>query len=52
MHVIVIAMHSQHIDYLGIFIQFIFAAGFVVTTMVVTHLIGPKRKTEQKLENF
>jgi NADH-quinone oxidoreductase subunit A len=39
-------------DYAPIGIQLIFAAGFVATIMVVTHLIGPKRKTAEKLENF
>jgi len=28
------------------------ALGFVVVTMVVTHLIGPKRKTKDKLVAF
>jgi len=40
------------IDYLPIMIQSFVVLGFVVTTMVVTHLLGPKRKTKQKLENF
>ena len=39
-------------DYAPIGIQIIFAAGFVATIMLVTHLIGPKRKTADKLENF
>lgn len=39
-------------DYAPIGIQLIFAAGFVATIMIVTHLIGPKRKTADKLENF
>ena len=39
-------------DYAPIGIQIIFAAGFVATMMIVTHLIGPKRKTADKLENF
>jgi len=43
---------SNSIDYLALVIQFIVAAGFVVTTMVVTHIVGPKRKTSDKLENF
>ncbi len=40
------------IDYLPIMIQSFVVLGFVVTTMVATHLLGPKRKTKQKLENF
>jgi len=39
-------------DYLPIFIQFLVAAGFVVTTMVATHYLGPKRKSKLKLETF
>src|SRR5207249_899643 len=35
-----------------IVIQFIVAAGFVVTTMVATHLLGPKRKSKIKNETF
>jgi NADH-quinone oxidoreductase subunit A len=33
-------------------IQSFVVIGFVITTMLVTHYIGPKRKTRQKLENF
>ena len=39
-------------NYLPIILQFIVAAGFVVTTMFVTHLLGPKRKSKIKLEAF
>lgn len=39
-------------DYFPIILQLIAALGFVVVTMVFTHLIGPKRKTADKLENF
>ena len=39
-------------DYVLIFIQFLVAAGFVVTTLFVTHMLGPKRKTAEKLESF
>ncbi|HYK47093.1 MAG TPA: NADH-quinone oxidoreductase subunit A [Parafilimonas sp.] len=39
-------------DYAPIGIQLLFAAGFVATIMIVTHLIGPRRKTAEKLENF
>ncbi|KAA3436048.1 NADH-quinone oxidoreductase subunit A [Rufibacter hautae] len=35
-------------DYLPIVIQFVAALGFVVFSMVVTHLIGPKRKSQVK----
>jgi NADH-quinone oxidoreductase subunit A len=43
---------SSSIDYLAIFIQFLVAAGFVITTITVTHMVGPKRKTADKLESF
>jgi NADH-quinone oxidoreductase subunit A len=39
-------------NHIGIFIQAMFALGFVVLVMVLTHVIGPKRKTDQKLANF
>lgn len=32
--------------------MFVVAAGFVITTMVATHVLGPKRKTKTKLESF
>ena len=43
---------SQTADFFPIFIQFLVAAGFVVTTMVATHFLGPKRKSKLKLETF
>jgi NADH-quinone oxidoreductase subunit A len=39
-------------DYLPIAIQLIFAAGFVALVLGVTHLLGPKRNTDEKLKNF
>src|SRR6516165_7389364 len=39
-------------DYAPIGIQLVFAAGFVATIMVATHLLGPTRKTADKVENF
>jgi len=39
-------------DYIPIGIQLLFAIGFVATMMVLTHMVGPKRKTSDKLENF
>src|SRR6266487_746372 len=39
-------------DYIPIAIQLLFAVGFVATMMVLTHMVGPKRKTTDKLENF
>lgn len=39
-------------DYVPILIQLIVAAGFGVGTIVITHLIGPKVRTENKLGAF
>lgn len=39
-------------DYFPIAIMFVVAIGFVVTTIFVTHLLGPKRKSEIKLDTF
>ena len=39
-------------SYFPILLQLIVAVGFVVTTMLVTHLLGPKRKSKVKLESF
>jgi len=43
---------SAPIDYLPIVLIFLVAMGFVVTTLVATHLLGPKRKTKIKLDSF
>jgi len=43
---------NSPVDYLPIVLMFIVALGFVVTTMVATHLLGPKRKTKIKLDSF
>lgn len=40
------------VEYLPIVLMFLMAAGFVAVTMVVTHWLGPKRKTKVKLESF
>lgn len=40
---------SNSIDYVAILIQFGVAAGFVVATIISTHLLGPRRKTSEKL---
>ncbi|HMH34435.1 MAG TPA: NADH-quinone oxidoreductase subunit A [Puia sp.] len=39
-------------NYLPIGIQLLFASGFVATILVVTHLLGPRRSTDEKLKNF
>ncbi|MCZ4224255.1 NADH-quinone oxidoreductase subunit A [Pedobacter rhodius] len=43
---------STAIDFLPIIFQVVVALGFVVTTLVATHFLGPKRKTSDKLETF
>ena len=40
------------LNYAPIALMFVLAAGFVGLTMVVTHWLGPKRKTKIKLESF
>ncbi len=45
-------MQSNYSDYLPIVFTFLVAAGFVVTTMVVTHILGPKKKSKIKLDTF
>jgi NADH-quinone oxidoreductase subunit A len=39
-------------NYLPIGIQLIFAAGLIASIMVLTHLLGPKRVSDEKLQNF
>lgn len=43
---------STPLDYLPVVLMFLVAFGFVATTMVATHLLGPKRKTKIKLDSF
>lgn len=43
---------STPVSYLPIIFQIIVALGFVVVTMIATHLLGPKRKTKDKLTPF
>ena len=45
-------MNSTTLDFLPIVITFIVAAGFVGTTMFVTHLLGPKRRSKTKQDVF
>lgn len=39
-------------SWLPIALQFLFAAGMIGTLMIVTHLLGPSRKTQDKLQSF
>lgn len=43
---------SVPVDFLPIIFQVIVALGFVVVTLVATHFLGPKRKTDDKLSTF
>lgn len=40
------------IDYLPIVFMFLVALGFVVTTIIATHFLGPKRKSKVKDDVF
>jgi len=39
-------------SYFPVGLQILFAVGLIVFLMVVTHLLGPSRKTSDKLQNF
>jgi NADH-quinone oxidoreductase subunit A len=43
---------NSSINYLPIFLQLLVAVGITVLMMTGTHLLGPKRKTAEKLKNF
>jgi NADH-quinone oxidoreductase subunit A len=43
---------QSFIEYFPILLMFGVALGFVVVTMLATHLLGPKRNTQTKLEAF
>lgn len=43
---------NSSLNYLPIGIQFLFAIVFVGAMMAITHFLGPKRNTSDKLENF
>jgi NADH-quinone oxidoreductase subunit A len=43
---------SSSANYFPIGIQFLFAIGFIAVMMGATHLMGPKRSTSDKLQNF
>jgi len=44
--------NSNLSSYLPVLFMFIAALGFVVTTMLATHLLGPKKKSPIKSEAF
>ena len=43
---------SSPLDYLPIVLMFLVALGFVITTMLASHWLGPKHKTKIKLDSF
>ena len=45
-------MQNSTADYIPIVITFLVAAGFVGTTLFVTHILGPKRRSKVKMESF
>lgn len=45
-------VQSTPVNYLPIIFQMLVALGFAVGTMAVTHMIGPKRRTADKLTPF
>jgi NADH-quinone oxidoreductase subunit A len=52
MYFLQIAETNSAANYLPIGLQFFIAIGIVVLMMVLTHLLGPKRNTSDKLQNF
>ncbi len=45
-------MQTTQIDYLPILIQLLLAVGFVVTTIIISSFLGPKRSSSNKDKNF
>jgi NADH-quinone oxidoreductase subunit A len=47
-------MHTSNLytDYLPIALQLVVALGFVISTMLATHVLGPKRRSKVKDETF
>ena len=39
-------------SYLPVGMQILFVVGLICTLMLITHLLGPKRQTSDKLQNF
>ena len=49
---LILDVQNTPINYFPIVVQLIIAIGFVAIMMGATHLLGPKRKTSDKLANF
>ncbi len=47
-----ISIDAIQMDYLAILAQFVIASGFVLGTFFLTHKLGPKFKSDQKLQAF
>jgi len=47
-----LAIQDTPITYLPVLLQIIIGAGIVIVIMIASHLLGPKRKTKDKLINF
>ncbi len=43
---------NSSVNYFPIGLQFLFAIGFIAVMMSASHFLGPKRKTDDKLQNF
>ena len=52
LYICTMEVQSLPVNFLPIIFQMLVAVGFVVTTMFVTHKIGPKRVTNDKLTPF
>jgi len=44
--------NNSYQDYLPLVIQAVVALGFVVTTLFVTHILGPRIKSKRKNDNW
>ena len=44
--------NANLVQYIPIVLMLLLAAGFVGVTMLATHLLGPRRKTQIKLDSF
>ncbi len=51
MHIL-LEVQNTPISYFPILVQIVVALGFVAVMMALTHFLGPKRKTADKLQNF
>ena len=43
---------GNSVDCMPVALQVLFAAGLIVLLVIVTHFLGPKRKTSDKLQTF